>query len=317
MTEASAAAAEPQPKRRAPRTADLSEVPPMPDGRSASEHIAEIEALSRIVRTPMPNGGRMMWHVWGADSGRPPLVLFNGGAGSWLHWIRNVVPLSQHYTVYVGDVPGMGESDATESRRDIWQVTHAAKMGLETILPRDRRFDIAGFSFGGNLAGHVSTLLGDWLRSVVLVGAGGFRLSRKPGPPMTSFHREQLDAQGQVEAARRNLGILMLHDPASIDGVAIQMQILNSHRARTDSRAISRAGTLHDILPKITTRLAGIWGELDSTSYPYMSERYELLRAHQPGIDMREIKGAGHWVMYEAADAFNAALIDILAKTPG
>ena len=44
---------------------DYSAVPRMPDGRTAAEHIAAIEATSRAVRVPMGNGGRMMWHVWG------------------------------------------------------------------------------------------------------------------------------------------------------------------------------------------------------------------------------------------------------------
>ena len=48
---------------------DYSAVPKMPDGRSAAEHIAAIEATSRAVRVPMGNGGRMMWHVWGEGSG--------------------------------------------------------------------------------------------------------------------------------------------------------------------------------------------------------------------------------------------------------
>ena len=45
---------------------DYSAVPRMPDGRTAAEHIAAVEATaSRKVRVPMGNGGKMMWHVWG------------------------------------------------------------------------------------------------------------------------------------------------------------------------------------------------------------------------------------------------------------
>ena len=103
---------------------------------------------------------------------------------------------------------------------------------------------------------------------------------------------------------------------ANVDGVAIHMQVMNSLRGRTDSRSMSRAGVLSDVLPRITTPLAGIWGEFDSTAYPHMDERFRLLEAHQPGIDIRIVPGAGHWVMYEAADAFNAALIEVLEGLP-
>jgi len=49
----------------------------------------------------------MMWHVWGEGSGKPILLLFHGGSGSWIHWIRNVQPLSQHFTVYAADIAGV------------------------------------------------------------------------------------------------------------------------------------------------------------------------------------------------------------------
>src|SRR5260370_30692553 len=88
---------------------DYSAAPQMPDGRSAAEHIAAIEATSRAVRVPMGNGGRMMWHVWGEGSGKPILLLFHGGSGSWIHWIRNVPSLAQHFTVYPADLPGPAE----------------------------------------------------------------------------------------------------------------------------------------------------------------------------------------------------------------
>jgi 2-hydroxy-6-oxonona-2,4-dienedioate hydrolase len=302
--------------RRARRVADLSAVPRMPDGRTAGEHIAEIEALGKKHRTPMPNGGRMMWHVWGAGSGRPALLLFHGGSGAWIHWIRNVVPLSQRFTIYAADMPGLGDSDPPDDLRDVWSVTRAVKAGIEAIVPAGEHFAIAGFSFGGMVGGHVSTLLDHRLRGVVLIGPGGFRLTRKPGPPLISLRREQLSAEAQAAAGRRNLEILMLHDPAKVDGVAIHMQVMNSIRARTDSRSMSRAGVLSDVLPKITKPLAGIWGEFDSTTYPHMDERFTLLGAHQPGIDIRIIPGAGHWVMYEAAEAFNAALIEVLDGLP-
>ena len=112
--------------------------------------------------------------------------------------------------------------------------------------------------------------------------------------------------------ARRNLEILMIHDPAKVDGVAIQMQILNTTRAKTRSREMGQAFRLSEVLPRVKTPLTGIWGEFDSTTYPHIQERIDLFRALQPGFEMNVIQDAGHWVAYEAADAFNARLIDIL-----
>jgi pimeloyl-ACP methyl ester carboxylesterase len=38
------------------------------------------------------------------------------------------------------------------------------------------------------------------------------------------------------------------------------------------------------------------------------------LRRHHPELQVRLIEGAGHWAMYEAADRFNAAFLDLLAS---
>jgi 2-hydroxy-6-oxonona-2,4-dienedioate hydrolase len=292
---------------------DYSAVPRMPDGRTALEHIESIAGLSQAVRVPMGNGGTMMWHIWGSDSGKPILLLFHGGSGSWIHWIRNVVPLSQHYTVYAPDMPGLGDSDPPDDVRDIWSVTKCVKVAVEGILPKDQPFLLTGFSFGGMVSGHLSTLMPERIKRIILVGAGGLKATRKPGPKLRKLLPE-MSAQTLADEAQRNLEILMLHDPKNVDGVAIHMQIMNTTRAKTRSRDMGIAGALSNVLPRVRTPLTGIWGEFDSTTYPYIQERIDLFRALQPDFVMNIIPGAGHWVAYEAADAFNAKLIEVLAR---
>ncbi len=292
---------------------DYSAVPRMPDGRTALEHIESVAALSQAVRVPMGNGGSMMWHIWGADSGKPLLLLFHGGSGSWIHWIRNVVPLSQHYTVYAADLPGLGDSDPPDDVRDIWSVTKCVRTAVDAIVPKDQPFLLTGFSFGGMVSGHLSTLMPERIKRIVLVGAGGLKARRKPGPKLHKLLPE-MSAETLANEARRNLEILMLHNPKNVDGVAIHMQILNTTRARTRSRDMGIAGALSNVLPQVRTPLAGIWGEFDSTTYPYIQERIDLFRALQPDFEMNVIPGAGHWVAYEAAAAFNAKLIEVLTR---
>lgn len=292
---------------------DFSAVPRMPDGHTAGEHILRVEqTASEIVRVPMGNGGRMTWRVWGRDSGKPILLLFHGGSGSWIHWIRNVQPLAEHFTVYAADLPGLGDSDPPDDVRDIWSVTHCVKTAIDALIPGDRQFSITGFSFGGMVAGHVATLVGDRLQRIVMVGAGGLKATRKPGAKLRKLLPEMAPEILAAEA-RRNLEILMLHDPAKIDGVAIHMQILNTTRAKTRSREMGQAFRLSEVLPRVTTPLTGIWGEFDSTTYPHIQERIDLFRALQPDFVMNVIPGAGHWVAYEAAAAFNGKVIEALS----
>ena len=290
---------------------DYSAVPRMPDGRTALEHIESVAALSQAVRVPMGNGGKMMWHIFGADPKKPILLLFHGGSGSWIHWIRNVVPLSRHYTVYAADMPGLGDSDPPDDVRDVWSVTDCVDHAVRELLPKDALFFLTGFSFGGMVSGHLATRMPERIRRIVLVGAGGLKATRKPTEKLHKL-LETMPPQALADEARRNLELLMLHDPKNIDGVAIHMQIMNTTRAKTRSRDMGIAGRLSEVLPRVKTPLTGIWGEFDSTTYPYIQERIDLFRAVQPDFQMNLIAGAGHWVSYEAADAFNAKLLEVL-----
>ena len=293
---------------------DYSAVPRMADGRTAAEHIAAVEATaSRKVRVPMGNGGKMMWHIWGENSGKPILLLFHGGSGSWIHWIRNVQPLSQHFAIYAADMPGLGDSDPPNDVRDVWSVTHCVETAMKELLPRNETFAITGFSFGGMVAGHIATLFAERISRIVMVGAGGLKATRKPGPKLRKLLPE-MPAETLAAEARRNLEILMLRDPSKVDGVAIHMQIMNTTRAKTRSRNMGQAFKLSEVLPRVKTPLTGIWGEFDSTTYPHIQERIDLFRALQPDFQMHVIEGAGHWVAYEAAEAFNRKLIDVLGR---
>ncbi len=295
---------------------DYSAVPRMPDGRTAREHIDQVAAQSEAIRIPMGprsagGDGKMMWHVFGAGPKKPILLLFHGGSGSWIHWIRNVLPLSQHYTVYAADLPGLGDSDPPDDVRDVWSVTHCVHHAVEALLPKDERFFLTGFSFGGMVSGHLSTLMHERIRRIVLVGAGGLKATRKPTEKLHKL-LDTMAPQVLADEARRNLELLMFHDPKKIDGVAIYMQIMNTTRARTRSRDMGIKGVLSMVLPKVKTPFTGIWGEFDSTTYPYMQERIDLFTALQPDFQMHLIPGAGHWVAYEAAEAFNTRLLEVL-----
>src|SRR5438477_2504294 len=235
---------------------DYSAVPRMPDGRTALEHIESVAAKSKAIRLPMGNGGQMMWHVWGEGSGKPTLLLFHGGSGSWIHWIRNVLPLSQHFTVYAYDAPGLGDSDPPDDVRDVWSVTDCVEHAVNELLPKDRQFFLTGFSFGGMVSGHLSTRMPERIRRIVFVGAGGLKATRKPTEKLHKLLAE-MPPQVLADEARRNLELLMLHDPKNVDCVAIYMHIMNTTRVNTRSCYKGNAGALSNVLPLDTPPRSG------------------------------------------------------------
>jgi pimeloyl-ACP methyl ester carboxylesterase len=266
-----------------------------------------IAAEARRIETPCGDG-TMAWRVWGNG---PPLVLLHGGYGSWMHWVRNVLPLARQFTVIAPDLPGLGESATPPEPWTAQGLAAIIVEGLDTVLPKGVPPHLAGFSFGGVIGGNVAAQLGDRLRGFTVVGSNGLGLERSPTP----LRRVAPDADEAEEFAthRYNLNQLMIADPDKIDELALYLQKTNHARARMRSRRFSRSGALVEALPRVTARLDGIWGERDATAYPHVDERARILRGFRPDARFAVVPGAGHWVQYEAADRFNALIAEFAA----
>lgn len=274
-----------------------------------SELIAEIEA-SGTVRTTACGDGRMVWRVWGDGT---PTVLLHGGHGSWLHWIRNIPRLSRGRMVIVPDMPGYGESDLPPQQPPSAS-GHGEVLarGIEDLLGSDnRKIALVGFSLGGAVAAFTADRLGDRVETVVLVGPAGLGRPHPPHPELLRW-RELPDVNEQLAVHRHNLAALMLHDPASIDALAMHVQVESTLSARIQAGTMMRGQSIRECLARTPARLVGIWGERDILVGPHMAARHEFIQQLQPGAAFDVIEGAGHWAPYEAADAFNTALEDAL-----
>jgi len=276
----------------------------------AEAAIGAVAARGERLETPLPEG-RMVWRAWGRGSGRPSLFLLHGGYGSWVHWIRNVEALAERFTVYAGDIPGLGDSDPPPDRRDPDGIGRCVADGVEALTPAGEQARLMGFSFGGVISGHTAPHLGRRLKSLTLVGASGMGLRRVDFLPLARFERD-MDGVSIRRLARRNLELLMVRDPETVDSVALHMQVMNTTRAVTKSRWISRLPSLVEKLPPLTCTVNGIWGEFDSTAYPYLAERRAYLGGLPNFGGFEIVPDAGHWAMYERAAAFNAAALRLI-----
>ena len=286
---------------------DLAPAASDPADAAAARIIGALDAAATRLETPCGDG-RMVWRRWGDG---PTLVLLHGGHGAWTHWVRNIDVLARHFTLLVPDMPGFGDSDAPPQPYTAESLAQILATGLDHVLGPDGGCAVTGFSFGGLMGGQLARLRPQAVRRLVLVGAGGTAL---PRPPMRKMHNWRLldDLAAQREAHRNNLEVLMLHDPANVDALALRMQTLIAPRTRINSRAISRTDALTRTLDQFPAPLAGIWGTHDVTAGEFLDQRESLLRKHDPDAEFVRIP-AGHWVQYEAAEAFHAALLDILA----
>ena len=250
----------------------------------------------------------MVWRSWGSGT---PLILLHGGYGAWTHWLRNIDALAARYRVIAADLPGLGESAMPPTPYTPESLAAIIDAGIDAVLPAGERFHLAGFSFGAMLGSFVAARRGAQLRSMTLVGSASMGLRRAPMRALQPMRR-QMSAAETAELQRANLGILMFADPARIDDLAVALQCRSVALARVKSRGFAPIDLLRPVLPKVTAPLGGIWGEFDVTAYPHVDERRQLLQEIQPAAWFEVIPGAGHWVQYEAADAFNRVLLQRL-----
>lgn len=250
----------------------------------------------------------MVWRSWGRG---PALVLLHGGYGSWRHWLRNVFPLADARRVIAPDLPGLGESDLPPEPHHPDGVAAIVAAGIDTILGPGADYDLVGFSFGGMLSCHVAALHGARVRSLTLVGAGGFGT---PRAPVELIKTTGLTGPQRLEAHRINLHRYMIADAGRIDELAVHLQDWNTAHARLKSRKLSGLGTLPEAIMRVQAPVNAIWGEQDAASWPDVDHRERMLRELRPDIDFRRIAAAGHWVAYEAPARFNEILAGMLER---
>lgn len=275
------------------------------------------EAVERLDRTAehaaTPCGeGQLAWRIWGAGA---PLLLLHGGFGSWQHWVRNVKALSARHRVLAVDLPGLGDSATAPPPHTAEALAAIIGDGLDVLVPGDEPVAILGFSLGGVISVPLAQALGARLRRLILIGPSG--IGRHWRNATTALRRRTPDMTLlQVrEVVAHNLGVSMISDPAHIDDLAIDIQtaLLGQQRGLR-GLPISESDILLVGLPRIAAPVTIIWGEADPYLVPDVRGCVEALRREFPALDVRILGGIGHWANYEASEAVNAIILELLEQ---
>jgi 2-hydroxy-6-oxonona-2,4-dienedioate hydrolase len=282
----------------------------IPNFQDALAEIQRIDALSEKIYTACGPAAKMVWRRWGSG---PNLVLIHGGAGSWMHWVRNVEVLAKTHTVWAPDMPGFGESDLPDENMDADTVFPYVFSGLHEVL-KSQEFDLVGFSFGGLIAALIAADRPDNLRRLVLVSVASMGLFSEN--PVLRPMRGVTDPVERREIFRSNLNALMLHDAGAIDELAIAVQGASAPKDRLKNRKLVLTDILLRLCGEWQCPVFGVWGSQDML----YRDQIEKLMSVSSTLGMRDrvfMKGAGHWLQYEKADAFNRLLQDFLARPLG
>jgi pimeloyl-ACP methyl ester carboxylesterase len=280
---------------------------PITDAATAQALLEQLDRTAQHWETPCGDG-TMVWRGWGDG---PVVLLVHGGAGSWRHWARNLAALSRGHTVIAPDLPGLGQSARAPDPISAESVAALVGQGLEQVIGAEAPIHVAGFSYGGVIAGLVAANAADRVRSLTVIGTGGL------GPPNRSVElvrvRDRI-GDDRVAAHRDNLLRMMLANPASVDALALEIQEQNTKQARLNSGFMWMSRALQDALPLVRGHVHAFWGEHEMPDRAMLNVRIGLLRQARPDVEIEVIPHAGHWVFYEAAERFNAALLRILAR---
>lgn len=280
---------------------------PHPSGRTPAD-LAWYQNAARLHHTPC-GSGRLVWRNWGAGA---PVLLLHGGHGSWNHFIRNLgALLDAGYAVWAPDLPGMGESDLPD---DPWTPDSLAEIieaGLAQLIG-GKTVDVAGFSFGGMVGGHLAALHPERVRNLILLGAGAMGMTSEEGIRMQNWRKVNKPAERRPMHLN-NLLQHMLPDPALADDYVLDMHVANVEADRLRNREVSRTDSLHRALARVRCPVHGIWGVDDAI---YRKNRHVLAGAlaELGAASLIFIGACGHWVNFQKADLVNARMLDILGR---
>jgi pimeloyl-ACP methyl ester carboxylesterase len=268
----------------------------------------EIGTRATLSHTPCGDG-EMSWRRWGDLKHPRHVVLCHGGAGSWTHWIKTIPALEGTCCLWAPDLPGLGDSPMPESVTPEGCAEPVAA-GILAQVPPGARLQIVGFSWGAHVSTLTAALLGSRVDGLTIIACAAVGLPQ-PALEFAREHAAMSDADRDA-VHHATLAMLMIKDPTRIDRLALDVQAENVRRARFKSRPYATTNGLAQALPSVTAQLTAIWGANDQIALPSVAARLAVLREHHPELSAEIIPDAGHWVMYEQAAAFNAALLTLL-----
>ena len=259
-----------------------------------------------------------------AEFGAGPVVLLlhggGPGASGLSNYSRNVQALATRFRVLVPDMPGYGKSSKAVDTADPFGSIASAMLGLLDALDIERAH-LVGNSLGGACALRLALDRPDRLGRLVLMGPGGIGVSQgKPTPglmrlltyyagegptfeKLAAFIREDLvyDSSSITEDMLRE------RFESSIDAEVVANPPL---RAPKDPEVFKRMDLLLDPrLEAFDHPTLVLWGTEDRVN---PSSGAQLLQAKLPVCDVRLFSRTGHWVQWERADEFNAAVAAFL-----
>ncbi len=235
-------------------------------------------------------------------TGAIPLLFVHGNGGNRTQWAAQLDHFRKSRRAAAFDLRGMGDSDAASGGDDSVEGFAADVEAVADVLELSR-FVLVGHSFGGAVVAAYAGRHPERLAGLVFADAAG-DLRQTPAD--------------QVDLLQRGLGAETYDafTTAWFEGI-----LKGSRRQTHDAVMRSLRATPRDVFTRATLALYAF--DFDGALCRYPGPRLSLasfllenpLAVHRtvPGLAVRPIPNASHWLMMDQPAAFNRALEDFLA----
>jgi 3-oxoadipate enol-lactonase len=256
------------------------------------------------------NGQRLHYEVHGEGE---PLLCVMGLSADTLAWALQVPTWSQQYRTIVFDNRDVGQSSEASGEYEVTDMA-ADALALADALELDE-FHLLGVSMGGTISQEVALAAPRRVKTLTLVvtfggsGSWGVAQGESWAKRVQGMSREDrvdellllclsertFENAGFVDFLRGTF--LANPNPQSVEAFVRQLRATARHEARDRLGSLTMPvhviGAEHDVL-------VPVWKS---------RELAELI----PGARLTVLEGAAHGVNLEAAEPFNAAVLDFLA----
>ena len=231
----------------------------------------------------------LAYRVGGAG---PPLVLVHGLGASSKWWARNVPALAAHFRVHLVDLPGHGRN----ARAPLALASASAGLAAWAEAVGLARASWVGQSMGGLIVARLAAERPDLVERLVLVAAAGL-------PFAVPFPRLLLRVAPALLQVPLRLIPAILRDYVSVG--PRQLLRLGREVVATD---------LTHTVASIRAPTLVLWGERDPLIPVATAGRLTaLIRGSRSVV----VRGAGHNVMWERPDVFEAVVVPFLLGRTG
>jgi non-heme chloroperoxidase len=248
----------------------------------------------------------------------PPVVLI---AGFGLHhavWDRQVRLLADEHRVVCIDQRGHGRSDKPLDGYAVEQLAEDLDAAFDVLDISD--CVLVGWSFGGQVAFRLAAIAPERVSRLVLVGSNGVRASRserfpfgaEPGPTHAALVRQETADRLAARRATVASGFHHPPDPALLDWLVACSMAMPSWAAVACYDSMLNADLVED-LGRVKQPVLQIIGDADPV---HSAKGARWLHEQLADSQLVELADCGHFPMFEAPDAFDAALLDFVATAP-